>query len=204
MTSEQSSGRDLSEALARARRACAEAAEQLADAGIAAEALAEYVAPRRQLLWKRPATMEPRGEVWRIGPLLLGVPETAGADPRLYAAGRATRTAERGRPGYQSVSREERKEIAAAALRGGFPLGAPVNFDAVPIPLDDAAYESAGSAAAPAAATSSANSAAGPVGFADGELRVRWRDGAPLTGAPTLAAFLADRVALLIDPPFAD
>lgn len=164
------------------------------------EALAEYVAPRRVLLWTRPATMRPLGEVWRIGPLLLG---TAG---ELYALGHATRAAERGRPGYQSLSREERREIAAAALRGGYPAGTPVNYDAVRIPL-----AAEGTAAAVGPAADRAGGAAGtagppdrelPVGYADGEFRVRWRAGAPLQGAPVLADFLAERIELLLSPPF--
>ena len=172
---------EISDAAARAAQACAATAAALRSAGVAPEALAEYVPPRRVLLWTRPATMRPLGEVWRLGALLLG------DDARLYAAGRATRAAERGRPGYQSVSREERREIAAAALRGGFTAGAPVDFDAVPITLDAASL-----AAAPPDSL---------VGFADGEVRVRWRAGAPLAGAPTLASFLAERAGLLTDPP---
>lgn len=164
-------------AFARAREACAGAAERLRSAD--PEALAEYVPPHRVLLIARPATMRPLGEVWRLGSLLLGT------DAALYAAGRATRAAERGRPGYQSVSREERQDIAAAALRGGYAEGAPVNFDAVPLPLDGSLV------ASPEL----------PIGLADGEVRVRWRDGAPLDGAPTLARFLDERVALLLDPP---
>ena len=165
----------------RARRACRETAASLREAGVAAEALAEYVPPRRGLLRTRPARMQPLGEVWRLGPLLLD------GEGGLAALGRATRAAERGRPGYQSVSREERREIAAAALRGGFPAGTPVNFDADPIPLDPAGLAALGPES--------------PVGVADGEVRVRWRPGAPLAGAATLAAFLRERAELLIDPP---
>lgn len=174
----------LEAAADRAARACSEAVSALLAGGVAPEALAEYVAPRRVLLVPRPATMRPLGEVWRIGALLLG------ADARLHALGRATRAAERGRPGYQSVSREERRDIAAAALRGGYEAGTPVNFDARPIPLDPAGLASL----APEL----------PVGLAGGEVRVRWRAGAPLEGAPTLASYLDERVALLIDPPFPD
>lgn len=170
----------------RAARACAEAIARLQTGGTATEFLAEYVAPRRVLLWTRPATMRPLGEVWRIGPLLLG---TTG---ELYALGHATRAAERGRPGYQSISREERREIAAAALRGGYPSGAPVNYDAMPIPLRG--FDPDPAPTGPAVKL--------PVGYADGEFRVRWRAGAPLEGAPALAAFLAERVELLVDPPF--
>ncbi|MGO1737177.1 MAG: hypothetical protein ACTHZ9_12780 [Leucobacter sp.] len=169
------------EAHSRAVRACAEAVSRLMSAGIAPEALAEYVPTRRAFLRRKPATMRPLGHVWRMGPLLLG---TGG---ELYAAGHATRAAERGRPGYQSVSREERREVAAAALRGGYPAGTPVNYGAVLV-LDEAT--------APPHDGSEL-----PVGISDGEVRVRWRAGATLDGAPTLAAFLAERVELLVHPP---
>ena len=73
------------------------------------EGLAEYVpAGHRLLVLPRAATMRPLGESWRLGSLLLD------GEGSLYAAGRATRAAERGRPGYQSTSREQRREIAAA------------------------------------------------------------------------------------------
>lgn len=151
------------------------------------EGLAELVpAGRRLLVFPRPATMRPLGEVWRLGVLLLD------ADGRLYAAGRATRAAERGRVGYQSVSREERRELAAAALRGGYPEGAPVNFDVTPIALDGV---DAGSA------VPLGDDPELPVGYADGMLRVRWRAGAPLEGAPPLEQYLRERVDLLVDPP---
>lgn len=171
-------------ATARAVAACVETAAALTQAGVEAEYLALLEPPRRVLLWTRPARMRSLGRVWRVGTLLLGT------DGTLYAAGRATRAAERGRPGYQSLSREERREIAAAALRGGFASGAPVNFDATAIPLDDAA----------ALAALTAEDSTLPLGLADGEVRVRWRAGAPLAGAQTLAAFLADRAALLQAP----
>jgi hypothetical protein len=183
---------DISGAAERAMQACVDTVAKLRQAAVAAESLAEYVPPRRVLLWTRPATMRGLGEVWRLGALLLG------ADASLYAAGRATRAAERGRPGYQSVSREERREIAAAALRGGYEAGSPVNFDAVPIPLDAASLASSATGPSGETETSAVES---PVGFADGEVRVRWRAGAPLAGAPTLASFLAERAGLLIDPP---
>ncbi|WP_449283147.1 hypothetical protein [Leucobacter sp.] len=190
----------------RAVRACADAAERLRAEEVPAEAMAEYIAPRRVLLWTRPATMRPLGEVWRIGPLLLG------ASGELYALGHATRAAERGRPGYQSLSREERREIAAAALRGGYEAGTPVNYDAARIPLSAEEAEAAANAPAQTAATAPGASAAPgapaepdpelPVGYTDGEFRVRWRAGAPLQGAPALADFLAERVELLLSPPF--
>lgn len=174
-------------ALSRAAAACERAVSELLAAQVPTEALAEYVPPRRVMLITRAATMRPLGKVWRIGSLLLGT------DASLYAVGRATRAAERGRPGYQSLSREERRELAAAALRGGYAAGEAVNYDAEPILLSPDTPETLRALA----------NATGPVGYAAGELRVRWRAGAQLDGAPTLASFLAERVTLLIDPPFA-
>lgn len=166
----------------RAARSCTEAVAALRQAGVQPEGLAEYLPEARRLLvFPKPATMRPLGEVWRLGTLLL---DTEGG---LWAAGRATRAAERGRVGYQSVSREERRDIAAAALRGGYAAGSPVNFDARPLSFDEAALRELGTES--------------PIGLADGEVRVRWRSGASLEGAPTLGQYLYDRVALLIDPP---
>ena len=166
-----------------AARAARQAAERLRQAGVAPEALAELVPERRVLLVRRAATMRPLGEVWRLGTILLG----AGEEPTLFAAGRTTRAAVRPHPGNQSISREERRDIAAAALAGGYPEGTSVHFDAVPVPLDAEALGALGPEH--------------PLGVAGGELRVRWRAGAPLDGAPTLASYLAERVELLADPP---
>lgn len=176
---------DLSAAEGRASRACAETVTALRRAGIQPEALAEYVPEGRRLfVLPKAATMKPIGEAWRLGSLLI---DTAGT---LWAAGRATRAFERGRPGYQSASREERRDIAAAALRGGFPEAAPVNFDARQLPLHGEAVQ--------------ALSAEEPIGWADGEIRVRWRAGAPLEGAPTLASYLHERAELLVHPPISE
>lgn len=125
--------------------------------------------------------MRPLAEGWRLGSLLL---DTAGG---LWAAGRATRAAERGRIGYQSLSREDRRDLAAAALRGGYPVGTTVHFDAHPLRLDEASVRSFDGAT--------------QIGWVDGQVRVRWHVGAPLTGAPTLEQYLSERVGLLIDPP---
>ena len=166
----------------RAIRACTETIEALQRAGVAPEALAEFVpGGRRFLVLPKAATMRPLGQVWRLGSLLL---DTSGT---LWAAGRATRAAERGRPGYQSESREERRDVAAAALHGGYPEGTPVNFDARQLPLDEAAVR--------ALATEE------PIGWAADEIRVRWRAGAPIDGAPTLEGYLRERAELLIHPP---
>lgn len=172
-----------------AAHACQAAVEALRAADVGPDALAEYVPERGAFVWRRKATMRPVGEVWRLGTLLLGT------DGSLYAHGRSTRAAERGRPSFQSESREERREIAAAALRGGYAVGCPVNFDAVLLMT----------AAGEPAEVDPDHARAGhelPIGLADGEVRVRWHTGAPLAGAQTLTAFLGERVELLVHPPF--
>lgn len=166
-------------AVANAAAACSRAVHRLRDAGVAPEALAHLEpAGRRLLVFPRAPRMRRVGEVWRLGVLLLDT------DARLYVAGRLTRAAERGRLGYQSLSLEERRDVAAAALRGGFPAGAAVNFDARMLSLD-----------APDSVSGS------PLGYDQGAIRVRWHPSAPLQGAPTLEQYLAERVDLLIDPP---
>lgn len=171
----------LEAAVAEAVTACNDAVADLDARGIAREALADYVPPRRIMLINRPATMTPIAEVWRLGSLLLGT------DARLYALGHTTRAAERGRPGYQSVSREERREIAAAALRGGYAAGTPVNFHAPLLPLTVEGVTGLGPEA--------------PLGFANDTVCVRWRAGAPLDGAPSLRTFLRERTDLLTNRP---
>lgn len=171
---------DLASAAASALRACEAMAAQLSAAGAPSESLAEYVAPRRVLLMPRPARMLPVGDVWRLGTLLLGT------DGRLHSLGAATRARERGRASYQSESREVRRDIAAAALRGGYTVGTAVNYDTHELELTPASIAALG--------------ADDPIGFAAGEVRVRWRPGAPLDGGPTLEAYLRDRVELLLRP----
>ncbi|MFD1201543.1 hypothetical protein ACFSWE_15150 [Leucobacter albus] len=162
-----------------------EAGAALRGGGVPTEVLAAYVAPRRKLLIPRAATMRPLGEVWRVGTLLIGAdPE---ASPALLIAGKTTRAAVRPHPGNQSVSREQRRDLAAAALHGGYTEGTTVNFDAQLVALDEPAL-----LALPAEL---------PLGVVAGELRVRWRAGAPLEGAQTLASYLAERVELLVHPP---
>ncbi|MBC9943766.1 hypothetical protein ICL81_04390 [Leucobacter sp. cx-328] len=162
---------------------------RLIAAEVQPEEFAEFVPERRKFLITRAARMRPVGQVWRLGTLLLRADDPAPGEPVLYAAGTVTRAAERGRPNNTSVSREERREIAAAALRGGYAAGTSVNYDAVALPLtEDGIAEFAADASL-------------PVGIADGELLVRWRAGAALTGAPTLAAYLSERLEFLVHPP---
>lgn len=156
-------------------------ATRLRDAGIAPDGLATYVGEGRRLwFFRKRATMLPIGEAWPLGALLL-TPKG-----ELYAAGHTTRAAAFGRPQYQSVSREERRAIAAAALGGGFAAGAVVHYDALPIHPSDEELLALGPDS--------------PVGVWRGELRVRWRPGASLESAPTLGSYLAERAELLVRP----
>ena len=155
------------------------AVDRLAAAGARDEALAEYVAERRTLLIPRKPVMKPIGRVWRLGVFLLG------ADGSLYETGSTTRALEPGRPGYQSVSAEQRREYRAAATRGRFAHGETVNFDARLVDLD----------------AESLRSSTGRL-FVDGDRpRVRWNATAGDAEAVELSAYLADRVELLADPP---
>ncbi|WP_244302996.1 hypothetical protein [Leucobacter coleopterorum] len=151
---------EWSKAFERATHACDKIVATLIEAGIPQEALATYVPPRRAFLRTKPAKFEPTGEVWRLGTLLLD------RNGHIYAAGPSTRAAERGRPGYQSNSREERREIAAAALKAGYKAGTPVNYAAIPIPLTEETLQAKDL----------------PLALSEGEVRVRWRAGAPIQG----------------------
>ena len=170
-------------------RALARAAATLRDGSVPAEALAEWVPSRRRLLLRLAPTMRPLGEVWRVGSLLLSAGEAG-----WFTGGTATRAAERGRPGYQSASREERREIAAAALRGGYLVGTAVNFDASPLPLDGDGLRALGTDAPVGVFP-----APGAAGETVDEVRVRWRPGAELSAAPTLEQFLEERVRLIVE-----
>lgn len=183
---------ELDELAREVTRAAEGAASALRGAGAPTEELAELIPAHRVLLIPRPATMRQLGQVWRLGTLLLGASDDIAGS--LFATGRTTRSQERGRPNHQSVSREERRDIAAAALRGGYPEGTQVNFDA-PLLLgadpDPTALETLVSRA----------DVTSPIGVANGAVRVRWRAGAPLDGAPELSRYLAERVSLIVDPP---
>lgn len=180
-----------------------QAISALRAAGVPSEALATLTPEQRKFLRRVPPTMRPMAEVWRLGVLLLvspDAPRVPTAKPRRrqdpapplplwFFSGHSTRSAERGRPNYQSSSREERREIAAAALRGGYPVGTVVHFDAIPLPADDAALE--------------ALSGDWAVGLHEGLPRVRWRAGADIASAQSFDGYVRERVELLTHPPAA-
>lgn len=155
----------------------ADAAGRLAAATAHDEALAEFVPPKRVLLFTKDAAMKPLGRVWRLGVFLLG------HDGTLYRVGLTTRAVEPGYPGYQSVSAENRRGYRAAAFKGKFARGETVNFDAEPIELDAEILRTTD----------------GPLVLRDNAPLVRWNPAAD-TAVP-LAGYLNERVALLLDPP---
>lgn len=155
------------------------ALQRLSSAQARTEALAEWVPEHRVLLVPRPAVLRSRGRVWRLGVFLLG------ADGTLYETGLATRALEPGRPGYQSLSAEQRRAYRAAASRGRFPRGETVNFAAVPVDLDPDALRAS----------------TGRLFIADGRALVRWNARATDADAVDLASYLDDRVGLLAEPP---
>ncbi|GGE87291.1 hypothetical protein [Mycetocola zhadangensis] len=153
--------------------------DRLETAGARDEALATFVPAHRGRLFAKKATMVPQGRVWRLGVLLLD------HDAQLYETGLTARALEPGRPAYQSVSAEQRREYRAAAFRGKFTRGETVNFDAAPIELDaDALRVSTGA-----------------LFLRNDRVLVRWSPTASDEAAVDLDDYLTDRAGLLLDPP---
>lgn len=174
------------------RAGLVDAAARLAAAGARTEALAEYEAPGRVMLIPRAERLRPVGRVWRLGVILLGVTgdrtdgrDEHGADapPAVYSTGSVTRSHEPGRPTYQAASAERRRQLRVAAYRGHFAQGETVNYDAVPIALDESLVGSSG-----------------VLTVVDGCALVRWSPTDP-EATTDFDAYLADRVGLLVDPP---
>lgn len=176
-------------AIERVRAGLTDAAARLLAAGARTEALAEYEPPGRVLLIPRAERLRPVAHVWRLGVLLLGADvqgagvQGAGARPSLYATGSITRSHEPGRPTYQAASAERRRQLRVAAYRGHFEPGESVNFDAAPIALDESLVGASGS-----------------LTVENGQALVRWNTADPDV-TTDFDAYLADRVALLVDPP---
>jgi len=145
-------------------------------AGVADEALADFVVRKRLLGMARAPLMVPRGRVWPLGVLLLA------RDGRLFATGKVTRAVPEGYPGYQSPGVEVRRGYRAAAHNGRFVEGDTVNFDTAEIVLDDL------------------DGSTGPLFVDGGAPRVRWNPTHPAQSR-SLEVYLADRASLLIDPP---
>jgi len=166
---------------ASARTAIASAAERLSAVGARTESLAELRTPRAIGPLRRAPRFVPVAQVWRLGVLLLE--SAAGDAARLFATGSVTRARDPRHPNFTSVSGEERREVREAARRAGFAAGETVDYDARPLPLDDTL------------------GTVGPLVLRDGALFVSWNSTRSPDSLTPFAAYLAERVELLADPP---
>lgn len=151
----------------------AAAVEQLSASGARDELLVDLVRPRwlGVRLAPRLDTVE---RVWRLGVLLLG---HSGA---LYATGTTLRVSEPRHPNAQSRLAEDRRELRAIALKSGISGGETINLDARDIPIDALGPDTR------------------PIAKTEAGYLVAWAAGSDLT---PLAAYLDERIALLVDPP---
>jgi hypothetical protein len=167
----------MTDAAASARDAIASAITELGSSGALTETLAEYRPAHRTLLVPRRAGFVTRGQVWRLGVLLLG------ADGALFATGAVTRARDPKHPNYTSVSGEERRELREAAARAGFGSHDTVNFDATPLPFDETL------------------GAVGPLLLQGDQLLVSWNGSRSADSLRPFAAYLRERVELASRPP---
>lgn len=144
-------------------------------AGCPTEPLGRWTAPRRVLGLARAPRIVPAGDARHLGVLLL-------TDDDVLATGSIVRARPEVRRGFTAQSQRERAATEAAAFRGGFPEGATVHVGWSVLDLSALAR----------------GEDAGPLAVRDGEALVRWSAGG---GYQPLAAYLADRVALLRSPP---
>ncbi len=165
------------DAASNVRTAIAAAVARLTAAGARTETLAELRIPRRIGPIARAPRFTAIGEVWRLGVLLLT------ADGRLYATGAVTRARDPRHPNFTSVSGEERREVREAARRSGYAPGQALDYDAVPLPMD----ETLGSV--------------GPLMQRDGALFVSWNGSRAADSLTPFADYLDERVELLVHPP---
>ena len=160
-----------------ARAAIAWAIEVLTATDAQAETLAELQTPRRLGPIRRAPKFTEVTKVWRLGVLLLA------DDGRLFATGAVTRARDPRHPNFTSVSGEERRELREAARKAGFAAGETVDYDAVPLPLDDTL------------------GSVGPLVVRDGSLLVSWNGSRTPDSLTPFDVYLDERVELLAEPP---
>ncbi|NQX10465.1 hypothetical protein HQQ80_02370 [Microbacteriaceae bacterium VKM Ac-2855] len=141
----------------------------LRDRGVPDEAVAEFRAARGRV-FRRGPKLQPLARVRRIGVLLLG------EDGAVYGVGRVTRAVAPGHANNQAVSAEERRDMRRAAFEGAFEPGDVVNYDVVPVDLNEPAE---------------------PFAVRDGAVFIRWRPGGDDASLMPIAHYLEDRVGLL-------
>jgi len=165
---------DASSAAARLDALLQAAVARLSAAGARTEALGAVREPRGLGPFKSAAAIVPVGEAWRLGVLLVGT------DGGLAAVGRITRATETGRPQNLSAGVEQRRAERVAATRGRFTAGTVVNFEFAEVSRDPADW-----------------TLADPLELDGDRIVVRW--GAFRSESRELAAYLDDRIALLLD-----
>jgi hypothetical protein len=151
-----------------------DAVASLTAEGARDELLVDHVRPT-WLGVKLAAKLVPVERVWRLGVLLLGRSGT------LYGTGTTLRVTEPRHPNAQSLLAEDRRQLRAIALRSGISGGETINLDARDIVLADL------------------DAVSRPVARTDAGLVVQWS--ASSDQLTPLASYLAERIALLIDPP---
>lgn len=144
-------------------------------AAVPKESLGEFVQPKRILGIARAPRITAVGTAWHVGVLLL-------SGDSVYAVGEIVRSREGVPRGYAAESQRRRAELAAAAFRGGFAEGQTVHIGWRM--LDPAAVDR--------------GEASGPLALVDGAPSVRWSASG---GYVSLAGYLDERIALLVDPP---
>ncbi|MER3389613.1 MAG: hypothetical protein RJQ01_06225 [Microcella sp.] len=167
---------DAPHALTAARAVLAEAAAELAAAGIPPEQCAATVPPRRA--WgvvPRRATMRRTGEGYLLGAIL--VTASGGA----FEPGSIVRATRQVLPGHQAASAQERRALRQTALDAGFAEGTTVVLDPRPLPLDD---------------VQAMRNERGPLVLGEDGVLVRWIPSAPDTALRPLALYLRERLDL--------
>lgn len=129
----------------------------------------------------RKQTYRRAGEGWRLG--VVAVDTVA----RLYAVGQIVRATRQVLPGHQAESARERRAMKEQLVDIGFPDGATVLLDAVPV-------------TEPSSKAAQTAIASGPVVVRDGRILIRWMPSAPDSALMPLPAYLAERTELALRP----
>lgn len=127
----------------------------------------------------RKQTYRRAGVGWRLGVVAVDT------DGRLYVVGQIVRATRQVLPGHQAESARERRAMKEQLVDVGFPDGATVLLDAVPV-VNPAAVQP--------------TTASGPVVVRDGRILIRWMPSAPDSALMPLPAYLAERTELALRP----
>ncbi len=129
----------------------------------------------------RKQTYRRAGVGWRLGVVAVDT------DGRLYVVRQIVRATRQVLPGHQAESARERRAMKEQLVDVGFPDGATVLLDAVPVTENG-----------PAPAQMA--TASGPVVVRDGRILIRWMPSAPDSALMPLPAYLAERTELALRP----